>query len=177
MAAIFLAQNELARRQQDRQRLSVYDIPEDTFRRNYRLGFNDFRFLCDLIRNDDVFQRSRENALTVELQMATTLRFLASGSFQNVAGDVAGICQSSQSRSIAAVTDSISARAGDFINFWRHGSSASKKASFAEMAQMPNTLGCIDCTHIAIRAPKENEHLYVNRKGRHSINMQAIRCI
>ncbi|XP_063956755.1 putative nuclease HARBI1 [Lytechinus pictus] len=42
------------------------------------------------------------------------------------------------------------------------------------MAQMRNTLGCIDCTHIAIRAPKENEHLYVNRKDRHSINMQAI---
>ncbi|XP_072166468.1 putative nuclease HARBI1 [Diadema setosum] len=39
---------------------------------------------------------------------------------------------------------------------------------------MPNTLGCIDCTHIGIRSPKDNEHAYVNRKGRHTMNVQAM---
>ncbi|XP_072166060.1 putative nuclease HARBI1 [Diadema setosum] len=39
---------------------------------------------------------------------------------------------------------------------------------------MPNTLGCIDCTHIPLRAPSENEHTFVNRKGRHTMNIQAI---
>lgn len=49
-----------------------------------------------------------------------------------------------------------------------------RKKQFVEMANMPNTLGCIDCTHIGIRAPSANEHLYVNRKNFHSINVQAI---
>ncbi|XP_071483870.1 putative nuclease HARBI1 [Diadema antillarum] len=39
---------------------------------------------------------------------------------------------------------------------------------------MPNVIGAIDCTHVNIRAPKENPQVYVNRKGKHSINVQAI---
>jgi len=32
----------------------------------------------------------------------------------------------------------------------------------------------LDCTHIAIKAPSTNEEAYVNRKGVHSINVQAV---
>lgn len=40
-------------------------------------------------------------------------------------------------------------------------------------------MGVIDCTHIAITPPKKNddtypEHIYVNRKGYHSINTQLV---
>ena len=38
----------------------------------------------------------------------------------------------------------------------------------------PKVLGCIDGSHIPIIAPSINEPLYVNRKGYHSINVQAI---
>ena len=34
-------------------------------------------------------------------------------------------------------------------------------------------LGCIDCTHVSIVAPSNNEEIYVNRKNTHSINIQS----
>ncbi|KAJ4935322.1 hypothetical protein JOQ06_016858, partial [Pogonophryne albipinna] len=39
---------------------------------------------------------------------------------------------------------------------------------------MPNTIGVIDCTHVHIQAPRQREWEYVNRKGRHSINVQLV---
>ena len=46
---------------------------------------------------------------------------------------------------------------------------------------MPGVVGCIDCTHVAIFPPKIDdehypEHLYVNRKGYHSVNVQLVCC-
>lgn len=43
----------------------------------------------------------------------------------------------------------------------------------------PGVVGCIDCTHVAIVAPNTNnadhpEHIYVNRKGYHSVNTQIV---
>ena len=38
----------------------------------------------------------------------------------------------------------------------------------------PQCAGAIDGTHIAIQAPEENHIDYVNRKGYHSIVMQAV---
>lgn len=36
-------------------------------------------------------------------------------------------------------------------------------------------MGCIDCTHVAIFPPgNQNEHIFVNRKGYHSINTQLV---
>ena len=39
---------------------------------------------------------------------------------------------------------------------------------------MPNTIGVIDCTHVHLQAPREKEWEFVNRKGRHSINVQLV---
>nr|CAI5826194.1 unnamed protein product [Callosobruchus analis] len=43
----------------------------------------------------------------------------------------------------------------------------------------PGIIGCIDCTHVAIVSPHQQhpdypEHLYINRKHYHSINVQLI---
>lgn len=41
---------------------------------------------------------------------------------------------------------------------------------------MPGVIGCIDCTHIAITRPVEEEHTFFNRKGYHSLNVQMVSC-
>lgn len=38
----------------------------------------------------------------------------------------------------------------------------------------PNVVGCVDGTHIKIKAPNVNEGEYVNRTGFHSLNVQVI---
>nr|CAI5860141.1 unnamed protein product [Callosobruchus analis] len=53
------------------------------------------------------------------------------------------------------------------------------KDGFFEVHQFPNLIGVIDCTHIAIVPPKVDDPInpavvYINRKGFHSINVQAI---
>ncbi|XP_063837186.1 putative nuclease HARBI1 [Ostrinia nubilalis] len=45
---------------------------------------------------------------------------------------------------------------------------------FSNKFQMPGVLGCIDCTHVAIVSPEENEERYYCRKQYHSLNVQLI---
>lgn len=47
-------------------------------------------------------------------------------------------------------------------------------AKFHEKNRFPGILGCIDGTHIKIKAPHEYSQSYVNRKGYHSVILQAI---
>ena len=42
------------------------------------------------------------------------------------------------------------------------------------MSGFPNVIGAIDCTHVAIRAPSENEFAFINRKHFHYLNVQLI---
>lgn len=48
------------------------------------------------------------------------------------------------------------------------------KSGFMESRHFPGVIGAIDCTHIAILAPRIEEHNYLNRKGYHSKNIQLV---
>ena len=45
---------------------------------------------------------------------------------------------------------------------------------FFQVSEFPCAIGGIDGPHVRITAPQENEPDFVNRKGFHSINVQAI---
>lgn len=45
---------------------------------------------------------------------------------------------------------------------------------FERKANFPGVLGAIDGTHIKIKAPKQHPETYVNRKGYHSVILQAV---
>jgi len=45
---------------------------------------------------------------------------------------------------------------------------------FAAIANFPRIIGAIDGIHIHIKRPKEDEHVYVNRKLFHSLNIMAV---
>ena len=83
--------------------------------------------------------------------------------------------QSAVGNIIDRVTQAISKLAKVAITFPTspHQTTANKLA-FHDMAGFPNVLGCIDCTHIRIKAPSDAEDVYVNRKGVHTINVQAV---
>ncbi|XP_060921089.1 putative nuclease HARBI1 [Labrus mixtus] len=102
-----------------------------------------------------------------------TLGFLATGAFQRERADQSGVYQSSLSCAMPAVWDGrIMARNITFP--YTVTEQANIKVQFAAMSRFQNVIGAIDCTHIAIRAPSDNEFAYVNRKHFHSINVQII---
>jgi hypothetical protein len=74
------------------------------------------------------------------------------------------------------VSIALSQKVKQFIDFPKTNEDLIKvKQDFYAIKQMPNVIGAIDGTHIEIIAPnKEIESDYVNRKNRHSINVQAI---
>ena len=104
------------------------------------------------------------------MQVLVTLRFLASGSFLQVIGDTfLGFDKSTVSRVVRRVTQALASKLGDFIRF------PSTRAERDEIKQgLFCAIGCIDGTHVRITAPHQTEPDYVNRKGYHSINVQAI---
>ncbi|KAF2892054.1 hypothetical protein ILUMI_14119 [Ignelater luminosus] len=127
---------------------------------------------------------SRTSALDVETKVLTTLRFYASCSYQLDTASNKHFCmtQSSASRCINEVTEALNQDAvlNRWICFPRNMNELHDlRQHFYQRYGFPGVIGCIDCTDVAIVAPKENdaqhpEHIYVNRKNYHSINVQLI---
>ncbi len=109
----------------------------------------------------------------MSLQVLAALRFYATGSFLAVTGDVHNISKSSVSRIVRDVSISLSRQAPTYINLPQQNIHTTME-SFSNIAHFPSVIGAIDCTHVSIKAPSEDEHLYVNRKGYHSVNIQAV---
>lgn len=131
--------------------------------------------LCSELR--PVLERPsrRNHALCVPVQVLTTLGHLATGTFQRELADRSGMSQSSLSRVMPYVWDAIVGMAPRYIRFpYTQAEQANIKMQFAAIAGFPNVIGAIDCTHVAIKAPSENEFAFVNRKHFHSLNVQII---
>lgn len=160
---------------QTRFRPLLMGMRDDEIQQTTRLTRDAVDELCELLRVDLERQTRRHNALTVENQVLCGLQFLGSGSFQWMVGRSCGLSQPSASRAVTIVTETLCKRASDYIRFPTNPTELNGiKQSFHAMAGFPNTIGCIDGTHIAIKAPKDHEEAYVNRKGVHTINVQAV---
>ncbi|XP_018359008.1 PREDICTED: putative nuclease HARBI1 isoform X3 [Trachymyrmex cornetzi] len=93
-----------------------------------------------------------------------------------------GVSQPTVSRNINEIIDIMSRP--EIMNQWiKFPSTLAEfnelRTQFYRKFEFPGTIGCIDCTHIAIVPPAANnnvhpEHIYINRKGYHSITTQLI---
>ena len=61
-----------------------------------------------------------------------------------------------------------------YVRFHPQRETEAMKVVFHAVANFPNVIGCVDCTHVKIATPADNEHEYVNRKNDHTINVQLI---
>ena len=123
------------------------------------------------------FVLQRSNAIPPHLQVLTALRFYATGSFYTVHGDLHTVSVPSVCRIVHQVTQAFCRLANRVIRFPANlQDEVQTKRDFFDVAGFPDVLGAIGCSHIRLYgAPLgENEHLYVNRKGYHSINTQVI---
>ncbi|XP_061193784.1 putative nuclease HARBI1 [Saccostrea echinata] len=168
---------QLGRRRADkvfRERFSVQNMSEEEIRRRYRFGKESIKQIVDLLDPVIGHRTRRSQALSTELQILIALRFYASGSFLQVLGDTTGVDKSTVSRIVLKVSQALVSLAPRFIKWPTDEELTSIKSDFFKLAGFPGVIGCIDGTHVRIQGPSENEPAFVNRKGYHSINVQAI---
>ena len=145
--------------------------------KRYRLDRAGILFVTDLVRERLRRPTARNKALSPEMQVIITLRYLASGKMQQCSADDMGTSQQTISRVISDTLEALSDNAilSQFIRFpVTPHETARRKAEFREVAGFPEAIGAIDGTHIKIVAPHEYEAEYVNRKKYHSINVQVV---
>ncbi|KAM4531402.1 putative nuclease HARBI1 [Odontesthes bonariensis] len=140
----------------------------------FRFGRDDIKYIADLVRPTLQHKTQRSHALSVEEQCLIALRFYACGTFYQVIGDNMGVDKSTVSNVVKVVSVALGSLINQFVSFPKDDQIAQTKHTFFHMRNMPNTIGVIDCTHVHIQAPREREWEYVNRKGRHSINIQLV---
>lgn len=151
---------------------------------NDREMYKQYRFtragcmkIIDLLHNDLVPATQRNHAIPPSLQVFTALKFYATGSLLTCAGNDTGISIASASRIIRRVSLSLERRKNQRIIFPTTPAAVEKtKANFFALQGFPNTVGAVDCTHVQLRGCNlgPNEHVFVNRKHYHSINVQLM---
>ncbi len=103
-----------------------------------------------------------------------TLRYYATGTFQEACGDLCDISQLTASRIIKRVSEAIARLKIHYIQFPTADMLPQIKLDFWRICAFPNVVGTIDCTHINIPCPGgENAELFRNREG-FSLNVQAV---
>lgn len=153
------------------------DLSDHQLFQSTRIDRDMFNDLVALLGDQLSRPTTRGHAVPVDTQLLCALQFYATGSFQWTIARNCGISQSSASRAIDDVTNSLVAIAPKTIAFPRDQRSLTAvKQEFQKLAGFPNVVGAIDGTHIAIRSPPTNEDAFVNRKGVHTINVQVQQC-
>lgn len=119
--------------------------------------------------------RLTKTAIPLETRVLCYLAHLRSGSFQWCLGSLGGISQSSVSRHINSCLDYSLKLSSSVIHFPESIRKFNQvKQQFFDIAGFPNVIGLIDGTLIPIKAPVQNEAIYVCRKQYHAINAQVI---
>ncbi len=158
-----------------REREDLLANEDDWLMSRFRLPRAVLLELCAELRPALERSTARNQGLSVPTQVLTTLGFPATGAFQRELADRSGVYQSTLSGAMPAVWDEIIRMSFRYIKFpYNAVEQADIKAQFAARAGFLNVIEAIDCTHIAIKAPSQDEFVFVNRKHFHSINVQII---
>ena len=119
---------------------------EDLIKR-YHLSRAGILYVTDLVRDTLESDTKRNQALTPEMKVIITLRYLATGKMQQCNGDDMGVSQSPVSRVIGQTLDALSSRDMRlrFIHFPTAPQAVErKKAEFMNIAQFPGVVGVIE---------------------------------
>ena len=156
---------------------------DEQFRERYRMKKSTFNELLQEISESLDKPTKRGNPVPPKVQLLVTLRYLATGTFQQVDGDLLGLPQTTVSDILARTTAAIARLRPKYIKFPSLSESIQVKSGFYKLVKkrnpaykaFPNVIGCIDCTHIEVWAKGvTNRELFRNRKDQITINVQAI---
>ncbi|KAL0829674.1 hypothetical protein ABMA28_003180 [Loxostege sticticalis] len=157
-----------------REALDVNALPDIEFVANYRVSRVLFEELCQEIVPLLPRKRNRRG-IDPATKILVALNFYARGSYQGSVGlsTDTPMAQPTVSRCLREVTAALNIPSilQKYIKFPQNVVERNEiKRKFYERYCLP---GCIDCTHVGIVKPNEQEERYFNRKHFHSINIQV----
>ena len=113
--------------------------------------------LVDMV-GDNVSVAEREGSLTPTLQVLIALRFFACGSFQLVVGDLFGVRKATISRTIHRVAAAFAPLVPRHVRFHPQRETEAMTVVLYAVANFPNVIGCVDCTHVKGGVKRLNNH-------------------
>lgn len=148
---------------------------EEDFLVRFRFCKHDTLLIMDMLGNDLEPNQRKLMSVSPLNQLLITLRFFATGAFQQVNGDLFGISQSTISRVVKRVSHALASLYREVIQFPQGNNVLQVQRGFMDIGKIPGVAGEIHCTHIPIQSPGgRNSEVYRNRIGFFSINVQAI---
>ncbi|XP_030070214.1 putative nuclease HARBI1 [Microcaecilia unicolor] len=158
-----------------RPRAALEGMPEKTVVHNYRLCTRAILALYEEIKCDIDPATARGHAIPGLSKLLGTLHFLGNGSFQNAIGMACGMDQSSFSRHFNQVLQALKKRVRNYIRFPEEQAQWQElKSEFFNVAGVPDVMGAIDCTHVALAPPSDREMAFRNQKNYYSLNIQVV---
>ncbi|XP_071177464.1 putative nuclease HARBI1 [Mytilus edulis] len=168
---MFQQQNNNAMRRERifRDRTHPLDVYDDfDLIRRYRMHREAILNIVDMLTDDLEPKTMRSHSVPASLQVLTALRYYATGSFQQVVGDLVGLSQPTISRIVTKTSRALAAKVADFIKFpLSPREQLAVKQSFSNEFNMPNTVGCVDGTLIAIKRPSEKMLMFAGKCSMH----------
>lgn len=148
---------------------------DDQWYENFRVTKGTFAFLLSKV-NQDIYRMDTimRKAISAKHRLAVTLYFLASTAEYRTIGNLFGVSAAFVCICVKEVCQAIQKRFPNVINLPQGENLLQVIQCYEEKWGFPMCVGAIDGTHIPISAPTESHTDYVNRKGRHSIIMQAV---
>ncbi|KAJ8929770.1 hypothetical protein NQ314_017507 [Rhamnusium bicolor] len=146
------------------------------FKRKYRLSKGVAQFVINLIGNEILHvNNNRGLPVSPEVQVLTTIRYLAKGAYGDDIAEHHGLSQPTLSIIVKRVVEAIAGHREEFIKFPENEELNTVKTEFYNIARCSAIVGAIDGTHVKIKCPGgENPDLFINRKGYYSLNVQVV---
>lgn len=147
-----------------------------SFIKNFRLNKSAFEYVLGEVEQNSP-KTTKSSSLTPKIVLTATLRFLAQGSYQQSIGNEMNIAQSTFCEVLSSMLNLLEEKLCPKwikINLTELQKIEAKQY-FYEKCGIPGVVMCVDGTHIKMVQPKDNKHLYYNRKGFYSMNAMIVR--
>ena len=157
-------------------RIVATGFSEEEWRENFRMSHDTFMWLCSKLRNeirrkDTVMRR----AVNVEKRVAITLWHLATNGDYRSIGHMFGVAKGTVCVIVNDVCKAIvKVLLKQYVRFPSEEQIQDVVKGFETKFGFPQCIGAVDGTHIPILAPNKCAKDYYNRKGYHSLLMQAV---
>ncbi|KAJ1209060.1 hypothetical protein NDU88_004439 [Pleurodeles waltl] len=140
----------------------------------YRFDRATIQELCTQLEPDLMSAIHHPTGIPPQVQVLSVLHFLASGSFQTTVAMASGMSLPMFSNVLSRVLSALLKHMRSYIVFPQVEDLPTVKGDFYALGHVPNIIGAIDETHVALVPPHRSEQVYRNRKSYHSMNVQMV---